>query len=151
MVRTIISLAGYASLCGAIGFVHWLAVRIRASDPVRRSMQRQRGREQLGPISQPAPTWCKPLLAFVGGACAAAPFFVYFLKSNYGGVQSTYLEYLVINYGIWAAAGGFLIICVSAAKLNINPIEGSAVYPLIFFVGSATSMVLYCALWQASL
>jgi hypothetical protein len=151
MVGTIISLAGYAFLCGAIGFVHWLGFRIRANDPVRRSVQRPLGREQLGPTSRSAPTWCKPLLAFAGGACAAALFFVHFVKSSHGGVHLTQLEYLAINYGVWAAAGGFLVICVFAAKLNINPIEGSAVYPLIFFVGSATSLVLYYVLWQAGL
>lgn len=150
MVSAIASLTGYAFLCGILFLAHSLGFRIRANDPVRKSVQRPRSREQFGPSPRRGSSWCKQLLTFAAGACVAGPFFVRFVSINAGG-HLTHLEYFVINYGIWAAGGAFLFVLIFAAKLKVDLLGGSAVYPLIFFVGSEISMMIYYVLWQSNL
>ena len=60
----------------------------------------------------------------------------------------THFEYLTVTYGLWVA---IIFSGLIGIALKINLDEGSRVYPLLFFVGSATSMVLYYMFWQASL
>jgi hypothetical protein len=166
-------------MCGAVAYLTWFFPGNRATDlrlwtaviPPRNSTA------SAGPGSTrltPALRWRKRLLAFVAGACAAAFIFAgslysylsppvrpvvpvialgytHFFKAKHGGVYGTYFEQLAVTFGIWVAWGGLLLTGLVAKNLKVNPDEGSPAYPLLFFVGSATSMVLYYALWHVPL
>ena len=75
----------------------------------------------------------------------------HFFGSKYGSVYVTNFEYLAVTYGLWFGLGGLLLIALIAKMLKTDFRDGSKVYPLVLFAGSATSMLLYYAIWQASL
>jgi hypothetical protein len=177
MLGMIFSLTACVFLCGIIGYLHWFFYRIRAPN-LWQWLESNPQSDSAGLVrSDPSRSclrWHKRLFTFVAGACLACFFFVanlsgylspktrpvfpevalgqtYLFKSKYGGVYVTYFEYLAVTYGIWIAWGGLLLTGLLAMKLKINLNEGSPGYPLLFFAGSATSMVVCYAIWQACL
>jgi hypothetical protein len=174
MVGFVVSLTACVFLCGVIGYLNWFfhgsvaPNRWQRLVPTHQSDSTVLARLDLASSRRRR---YKRLLTFVAGACVAGFCFsvalsgylspenrpavpevelgqTVFFNSKYGGVYVTHFEYLTVTYGLWVA---IIFSGLIGIALKINLDEGSRVYPLLFFVGSATSMVLYYMFWQASL
>jgi len=162
MKSMIVSLVACVFACGAIGYLQWLFPRSRSLDT-----------QPIQAITHGV-KWRDGLLAFIAGACIAGFIFVinlsgylsphrrplvpeishgysYFFTAKYGGVYGTYFEYLAVTYGVWATWGGLALMGAFVGVLKIRINEKSSTFPLLFFVGSAISMVFYYASWRAFL
>jgi hypothetical protein len=177
MLRLIVWLTTCVFLCGAIAYLNWFCVE--ATPRIHRrwhesiSENAQAASAEPDSSSRPDPNFIRRLLTFLVGACFSGFLFagtlhgylppperpivpdaslgyVYFFNPKHSGVYGTYFEYLVVNYGIWVTWGSALLIGLIAIRLKINLYDSPA-YALLFLVGSATSMTLCFALWQACL
>jgi hypothetical protein len=170
MLGMVIWLTASVFLISAIAYLHWSFYRI--DEPSRwRWLYSQSARTTL---AEPYLSWCRRLLTFVVGACFSAFWFAgtlhshlspperpiapeaslgftHYFSTKHGGVYGTYFEYLTVNYGIWVMGAGMLLAGLIAIRLKINLYQVSPAYPLLVFVGAATSMVLCFTLWQICL
>jgi hypothetical protein len=121
---------------------------------------------------RPSWNWCERLVLFGVGAGLSGFFFsgilhsylcvphrpvfpepalgfTYLIKPKYGIVYGTYFEYLAVTYGVWTM-WGFAVVCgLFGSVLDIQ--HKSRTYPRQIFAAGAISMVLYYAIWQASI
>jgi hypothetical protein len=168
MASLIVSLTLSVFVCGAIGYLRWLQWFGSALQSDSKAVA---GHTSTRSYSS---RWRERLLMFAAGGCLACFCFAvnlsgylspgnrpavpevslgqtHFFGSKYGSVYVTNFEYLAVTYGLWFGLGGLIVIAMIAKMLKTDFRGGSNIYPLALFAGLVTSMLLYCAIWQASL
>lgn len=169
MLGLITWLTASVLLFGASAYLNRFFYRINAPDPWR--WLYAKGAETT--LVEPHLSRYRRLLTFALGACFSAFWFagslhsylsppkrpidpeaslgfIHYLNAKHGSVYGTYFEYLTVSYGIWLMGGGILLVGLVAIRLKINLYDGPA-YPLLVFLGAATSMVFCFSLWQICL